>query len=143
MSMLQSVLRHKHLRRTRLLQEISAAQVSYEASRQQVATSRRLHEHASAELWQALTMPELNIQRMSLARAQENMTQLALDEATRTHARSQAQLEDLRRALARLEKDIEKLQQRCQVRLSVALSQRLCREWNALDDWVAGRHGAP
>lgn len=140
MTMLDSVLREKHLRRTQRLQELAVVRASCTASESALAVSRRLHDEARVLLWQTMTAAELCVQRLSIARVQETSACRAADAAAATHAANLQQLEESQRLLARIEKDIEKLQERWEVRRAAAVSELLKGEWRELDDWVVGRH---
>jgi hypothetical protein len=143
MRILHSVLREKHLRRIQRLQELQRTHERSNQSAQALASSQRVHEDARNLLWQTMNSSEsLCVQRFGIARAQEHATAKAMNDAVGTHEANRQQLEKLTRGLARIDKDIEKLDERREEIARAAASDQLKADWSQLDAWMLSQQGA-
>jgi hypothetical protein len=141
MTLLGSILREKQLRRVQRLQQLATQRLRCAASAQTLATAKRLHDQARSHLWQVLTAAEMCVQQMSIARGREEALRLAAERGDRAHSVNLAALEELQLAAARIEKDIEKLEERFQRWLEGQAAQQLQMQWRELDDWVSVQWG--
>jgi hypothetical protein len=143
MTVLDSLLRKKRVvlaERTRCFQE---AAVSCERAERAFDISERNHAEAQRYLWEQLSSEApLCVQRLATAKQDESRRGALLREARVTRDSAVAQLNALRQVVARLQKDIEKLEDKREERRLKSAQEAQDREWRRLDEWMTTQHGA-
>lgn len=144
MAFIDSLIRKKKLTRAQHLVQLNAALAAREKSSQESSVARRQYADVSRFLWTqidasgALSVQVLAAARRAEAHAREQLSRL--DEMHQRECRNVARLES---QIARLDKNLEKLEERRAEQLQESRQLDAAAEADCLDEWVLGRrHGA-
>jgi hypothetical protein len=143
MAFIETLIRRKKLTRAQHVVQLNAALVARGESSQESGVARRQYADISRYLWaqfdasEPLTVQVLAAARHEEARARERLS--ACDEIHRRECRNVARLELL---IARLDKNLEKLEARKTELQRLEALEREAAEAARLEEWVLGRRGA-
>jgi hypothetical protein len=143
MTILDSLLRKKRLvlaERSRCFHE---AVSSRDKAARVFGVVERNYGEAQRYLWEQLSAEEsLCVQRLAAAKQDERRRGIELRAARAAHEAAIAAADVLRKVVARLHKDIEKLEEKREERRLESLKDAQNREWSRLDEWTTNQHGA-
>jgi len=141
MAFIDSLIRKKKLAQVRDAYERESARAAREASAQQCTVAGREHADIAKYLWQLLEPNEaLCVQRLAAANREESRRRERLAVVTAEHRSDCQRVTELDARLARLVKDLEKLEERRLAHWSLLRLEHQTRESQQLDEWVLGRH---
>jgi hypothetical protein len=142
MAIIDAIIRKKKLTRAHHWQEREAALAAREQSARECSVASREHSEVLRYLWLQLeTTDAVNVQLLVSARHEEARCKQRLaiaEEAQRRDRETVARWEAL---IARLDKDLEKLEERRAERLRALAYERTSQEALRLDEWVLGQYG--
>jgi hypothetical protein len=142
MTILDSLLRQKRWVLAERGRHLEEAVAKREQAAKVCVVVERGYGEAQRYLWEQLSSAELLcVQRLTAAKQDEWRRSTELRNARKAHEAAGATAELLRKVVARLHADIEKLEEKRDARRAESLVEAQRREWTRLDEWVAGRHG--
>jgi TolA-binding protein len=142
MAIIDAVIRKKKLARSHLWQEREVALAAREQSARECSVASREHSEVLRYLWLQLeTTDALNVQLLVSARHEEARCKQRFATAEQAQRRDREKVAQLESRIARLDKDIEKLDERRGERLRTLAQERTSLEALRLDEWVLGQYG--
>jgi hypothetical protein len=143
MAFIESLIRRKKLTRAQHFMQLSTALVAREKSAQESSVARKQYAEVSRYLWTQFEATEpLSVQVLTAARREETRARQQLSASDEIHRRECRNVERLELQIARLDKNLEKLEERRLEMQRLAAFEREAAEAARLDEWVLGRHGA-
>lgn len=141
MTILTMLLRQKQIDRSERHRELAELCSRSEAAERALLAARHVHGDARTTLRNVLGEADLCIQRLQLAQASEQATHRELELAADTHARLTAELDQARKELSLIEKEVEKLNERIAEARQQRQLQQSMHAMHELEDWVLGTRG--
>jgi hypothetical protein len=142
MAIIDSLIRKRRLVRAQRAQELAAALSVRENSARECSVAGHEHEEILRYLWLQLeTAGELSVQLLAAARREEAHRKQRLASFLAAHRIDCENVARLEALIARLDKDLEKLEERRLERCRLFAGERASQEALRLDEWVLGRHG--
>ena len=142
MSILNSLLRKKRLLLAEVARQLHQALALRDAAAKALAAAEGEHREARQYLVRQLFDEEsLCVQRLAAAKLDEGRTEILMEHARAAHQEHVNTAESLEQRGARLQKDIEKLDEKRVERGLAKQEGARAAEWVRLDEWVVTRHG--
>lgn len=140
MGAIDGIIRNKKLAWARSSRSFEAAVRRRDASAQQLAAAQAHHRQTS-DYWRQLLTAEqpLCVQRLMAAAGEEWRSSSRVVASLELHRSDSVQAATLQAELARLQKDLEKLEERRVDRLRLRQNEQAAREARQLDEWVLNR----
>lgn len=142
MAFIDSLLRKRRLTLAERSRVLGVAIAEHEAAERSLATARALYEQAREYLWKQLCdEAELSVQRLVTGRFEESRCHERRRQAETRREECEQRVATQRQAVARLQKTIEKLEERRDEKRRARLAEHTKGEWQRLDEWVTNLHG--